>query len=124
MVVTRADIVGLKVPLALLEPEFVGMPYIDADGRECHPPAEHRGQARGVLYACPEGYLLSGRSLVGVHHHLNWQPDVGPEFVPGPGRWWLVGGTFRDLTLRGVRSDSVAAGQCHFFVRNGICEIV
>jgi len=107
--------------LADLSPRTYAMPYIDARGHEIHPYARTRAEVRGIGYVCPVGFERNGRSAVGVHHHLNWTPEVPAEFEPNPGRWHILGTTFADLTLKGVTSDSVLSKGlgCHFFIRNG-----
>lgn len=105
-----------------LRPRWRGMPYVSADQHEYHPVATTLEQAHGVEFACPLCYFENKQSIVGVHGVLCWAPEVPQIFVPKPGRWYLHGTGFHDLTLRGQRSHSVqltGGCQAHFFIVNG-----
>lgn len=116
-----------------LEPRSYAMPYRepgqpDSVGtvhmRTVHPPARTRSEVKGIMFVCPVCLVLNDYDRRGVHSHLCWQPDVPADFVPGPGRWWVLGETFADCTLKGQSSDSVLSKGlgCHFFVRAGRIE--
>ena len=79
-------------------------------------------QADGIEFCCPLCMVKARFNRVGVHAIVCWRPSVPLTVAPGPGRWHLDGTNYHDLTLRGVRSDSIVLpGGCgaHFFVRNG-----
>lgn len=102
--------------LTRLEPWFL----------KCLSPREFRlvetlAEADGVRFLCPVCFLEAGETAVGVHSVLCWQPHIGQEVTPGPGRWHFDGTGIEDLTLRAGSSSVLLRNGCqaHFFVRGG-----
>lgn len=80
-------------------------------------------RADGILFKCPKCWAKNG-GPIGTHSIICWQPHVGQDVVPVPGRWSFTGTSFDDLTLIAGSSSILLQGGCqaHFFIRNG--EIV
>lgn len=54
-----------------------------------------------------------------------WDPSVSQDIPPTPGRWFMVGTDFNDLSLQGQISSSVMLTdgcQAHFYIREGMIE--
>ena len=97
-----------------LAPIFLAMP----EG-QVMPPASSIAEAEGIRFRCP---------VCRDHTIICWQPNVDPDFPPRPGRWWLRGTGFADLTLEGQEgkgSSVLLTGGClaHFLVRGGSIEV-
>jgi hypothetical protein len=77
--------------------------------------------ADGVIFVCPKCFEDPPVGLEGAHSIICWQPHVGQEHRPGPGRWALIGTGIDDLSLVAGSSSVQLTGGCaaHFFVRNG-----
>lgn len=77
--------------------------------------------ADGVIFMCPKCYEDEPVGAIGTHSIVCWQPHVGQEHTPKPGRWQLVGTTIDDLSLVADSSSVKIEGGCeaHFHVRNG-----
>ena len=110
-----------------LEPQFLAAPVWETAGRLdpgwiwSH--VDRIADAAGVRFLCPLCFEANS-GPVGTHGVVCWSPSVSQDHDPKPGRWYLRGTGYADLTLVGVTSDSVlltTKGGCeaHFFVRGG-----
>ena len=108
--------------LAELHPRFYGMPVVEA-GSETWAYAETLQAAEGVWFLCPKCFLANGKQRPGVHGVVCWSPKVPKTFVPGPGRWKLVGTDIHDLSLvassSSVHLTSEDGCRAHFYVHKG-----
>jgi hypothetical protein len=86
-------------------------------------------EADGLRFLCPLCYIANN-GPVGTHLIICWKPSVPQTFVPGPGRWDLIGTNFHDLSLVagsssiliGNGSNILSEDKCcnaHFHIING-----
>ncbi len=79
--------------------------------------------ADGIMFICPLCFENNGKSRIGVHSIICWNPNVPQTTTPIPGRWDLVGTGFDDLSLVAGSSSILLGGEdgCkwHGFIKNG-----
>lgn len=105
--------------LSELEPHLLGDEH-DGGWKEDVP----WERARGIRFLCPKCFLANGRSNVGVHSVICWNPSVPQSTPPRPGRWNLAGTGAHDVSLVAGSSSVQINGGCnaHFHVRGGRVE--
>ena len=107
-----------------LDPVWFGRPR-----GQTWPHVSSLSDAVGLRFRCPGCVAAGGGGNWGVHTVVCWDPSVGPDVPPRPGRWRLCGTGFDDLTL-GPRhpggASSVIMKGCgaHFWIRDGRIELV
>lgn len=107
----------MKLRLTELDPQFLKR-INDTNFRH----VETIEEADGVMFVCPLCYENNGKSDIGVHSVLCWNPSVPQTTEPVPGRWNLLGTGYEDLTLQaGSSSIHLTGDGCgwHGFIRNG-----
>ncbi len=107
----------MNLRLTELEPQFLKR-IDDSNFREVDSIAE----ADGIMFVCPLCFENNGKSNIGVHSVLCWNPSVPQTTAPVPGRWNLVGTGYGDLTLQAGSSSILLTGEgCgwHGFIGNG-----
>jgi hypothetical protein len=96
----------MEILLKNLEPCFLKIidektyRYVDATIQE----------ADGISFFCPLCFHNNNDSNVGTHQIWCWKPSVPQTFFPIPGRWYLIGTSFDDLSLIGSPSSSIKLG--------------
>jgi len=81
-----------------------------------------RKKANGILFLCPEcTRRKKNGENIHVHSVICLDVTVPQTAHPNPGRWNLLGNTFKDLSLINVSSSVALNGGCnaHFFIKNG-----
>ena len=110
-----------QVSLLKLDPVFFSEPKLD-----CYKEVSSIEKAFGVQFLCPKCYIEEPPIK---HYLLCWNEKVDKKFKPTPGRWYLNGTSFLDLTLIGVQTSwsiKFPASKCnpHFFLIKGIIQLV
>ena len=82
--------------------------------REYYDICETLAEASGVCMLCPK---CEG------HHIIVWRVGVPPEIRPNIGRWIMSGIDEHDITLHASVAVPELCG-AHFFIRNGMVEMV
>jgi Family of unknown function (DUF6527) len=102
---------------SMREAHDVNTPLLDDDD-DRDLPTVTAAQAQGVIFLCPACFAKNN-GPVGTESVLCWFRGRGvPDNAePGPGRWAVTGGGFRDLTL--TPSVNVQNGHWHGFITNG-----
>ena len=74
-------------------------------------------EADGIQFDCPKCHADDKKG----HTIICWQPHVPQNIFPHPGRWYLVGTCYGDLTLKSSPSLVQLQNGCHahFFIRDG-----
>jgi len=107
----------MNIKLTELEPQF--LKRIDDTHFQN---VDSISDADGVMFVCPLCFENNGKSNIGVHSVLCWNPSVPQTTEPVPGRWNLLGTGYGDLTLQAGSSSIHLTGEgCgwHGFIRNG-----
>ena len=102
-----------------LEPQFIKR-IDDTHWQE----VDNIQNADGIEFVCPVCLKNNNMHRPGVHSIICWEPNVPQSMNPKPGRWYLNGTGYNDLTLKGLTSDSVLLTgdegcKAHFFITNG-----
>lgn len=108
-----------------LEPQFMHWDpanWPDKEGTRSIQQVDTLGEANGLIFICPKCLAANNLQRIGVHSVECWNPDVPlGNGLPGPGRWSFKGSNYSDLSLEGVKGNSVKLEGCgaHFFITNG-----
>lgn len=104
-----------------LEPKFM---IVDIDTK-IMTEVKTNEEADGIMFLCPKCFAKNNGS-VGTHSVICWKPSVPQIINPAPGRWNMLGNSFKDLTFKNGSSSVALTGGCnaHFYVTDGKIQII